>query len=67
MKWLRSFGHFWYDFIVGDDWRIALGVVIVLALTDVAAHNGVDIWWLMPLGVVILAGWSLRRATRPPT
>ena len=28
---LRGFLRFWYDFIVGDDWRIALGVVLVLA------------------------------------
>jgi hypothetical protein len=24
MSWLRRFGSFWYDFIVGDDWRLAL-------------------------------------------
>jgi hypothetical protein len=27
----RGFVRFWYDFIVGDDWRIAAGVVAVLA------------------------------------
>jgi len=31
MALLRGFLRFWYDFIVGDDWRIALGVVLVLA------------------------------------
>jgi O-antigen ligase len=31
MRFLRGFGRFWYDFIVGDDWRIAAGVVLVLA------------------------------------
>ena len=31
MRFLRAFGRFWYDFIVGDDWRIAGGVVLVLA------------------------------------
>jgi hypothetical protein len=30
MRFLRGFGRFWFDFIVGDDWRIALGVVLVL-------------------------------------
>ena len=25
-----GFLRFWYDFVVGDDWRIALGVVVVL-------------------------------------
>ena len=23
MKYLKSFGAFWYDFIVGDDWHVA--------------------------------------------
>jgi hypothetical protein len=32
MRFVRGFGRFWFDFIVGDDWRIALGVVFVLGL-----------------------------------
>ena len=32
MRFLRGFGRFWFDFVVGDDWRIALGVVLVLGL-----------------------------------
>ena len=31
MRWAKGFGRFWWDFIVGDDWRIAAGVVVVLA------------------------------------
>jgi hypothetical protein len=31
MRFLRAFGRFWLDFIVGDDWRIAAGVTLVLA------------------------------------
>jgi hypothetical protein len=29
---VTGFGRFWWDFIVGDDWRIAAGVVLALAL-----------------------------------
>lgn len=29
---LRSFGRFWYDFVIGDDWKIAAGVVVALAV-----------------------------------
>jgi hypothetical protein len=32
MRFVRGFGRFWFDFLVGDDWRIALGVVLVLGL-----------------------------------
>ena len=33
IRFLKAFGRFWYDFIIGDDWKIAVGVVIALALT----------------------------------
>jgi len=31
MRFVRDIARFWYDFLVGDDWRIAAGVVAVLA------------------------------------
>ena len=31
MRFVKGFGRFWWDFIVGDDWRIAAGVLVVLA------------------------------------
>ena len=36
MRYLVGFGRFWYEFIVGDDWRIAAGVTLVLAVGAVA-------------------------------
>ncbi|TDW66086.1 hypothetical protein [Kribbella pratensis] len=30
MKFLKAFGQFWYDFIIGDDWKIAVAVVLAL-------------------------------------
>ena len=36
MRFARAFGRFWWDFIVGDEWRIAAGVVAVLAAGAVA-------------------------------
>jgi hypothetical protein len=30
MRYVKGFGRFWYDFVVGDDWRIAAGVVAAL-------------------------------------
>jgi hypothetical protein len=61
---LRRFGAFWYDFIIGDDWRIALIVVAGLATTAVLVHAGnVNAWWLMPLVVVAALTLSLFQAT----
>jgi hypothetical protein len=28
---MRGFLRFWWDFVIGDDWRIAAGVATVLA------------------------------------
>ena len=64
MRRLKSIGAFWYDFVVGDDWRGAAVVVVALALTAVLVHVvGVDAWWLLPAFVFAALGWSLRRAT----
>jgi hypothetical protein len=63
----RSFGAFWWDFIVGDDWRIGAGIVVALAATAGLAAAGVPAWWLLPLAVVALLGLSLRSAARPRT
>ena len=64
MKWLKSFAIFCYDFVVGDDWRMAVGVIVGLALTAVLAHNGVNAWWALPIFVVVVLVVSLRRARR---
>lgn len=33
MKILTDFGKFWYDLLVGDDWKIAASVVVALTLS----------------------------------
>jgi hypothetical protein len=40
MKALRSFGRFWFDFIIGDDWKIAAAVVMALGLLIGALLEG---------------------------
>ncbi|MGA2755914.1 MAG: hypothetical protein ABSF58_01010 [Solirubrobacteraceae bacterium] len=53
-----------WDFVVGDDWRVALGVVLALAVTALVATSTVAAWWVLPLAVVALLADSLRRAAR---
>ena len=62
MSKLRAFGAFWYDFVIGDDWLVAAGVVIGLAGTYGLHQAGVTAWWLLPLLLVILLPVSLSRA-----
>ncbi len=64
MSWIRAFGAFWWDFIVGDDWRIAAGVVLALAGTAGLAAAGLAAWWLLPLVVALLLVLSLHRGAR---
>ncbi|WP_214318512.1 hypothetical protein [Nonomuraea sediminis] len=40
MRLLKGFAKFWYDFIIGDDWKIAVAVVLALAATLAVALSG---------------------------
>jgi hypothetical protein len=53
-----------WDFVVGDDWLTALGVVLALGVTAVVAAAGASAWWVMPVAVIGLLALSLRRAAR---
>ena len=64
MRYLLGFGRFWYDFIVGDDWTVALGVVIALIVTVVVAQSDLSLWWLMPVAVAALLTVTVQRAAR---
>jgi hypothetical protein len=59
-----AFGRFWWDFVVGDDWRIALGAVLALAATGVASDAGVPAWWIVPVAVVLVLVLSVWHAAR---
>jgi hypothetical protein len=64
VKYLLSFGRFWWDFIVGDDWRVAAGIAVGLGLTYLLAHHGLNVWWLLPLAVALVLAASLWGAAR---
>jgi len=64
MKALSQFGRFWYDFIVGDDWTIAVAVVVLLSVTSAIAHAGHLAWPILPAGVALILGASTWRARR---
>jgi hypothetical protein len=64
MSRIRAFGLFWWDFVVGDDWRATAGIVIAIGVTAALVKANVDAWWLMPLAVAMVLWLSLRRAAR---
>ena len=64
MKYVVGFVRFWYDFIIGDDWRVAAGVVIAFAVAAAVARADVASWWIVPAVVAVLLSFSLWRAAR---
>jgi hypothetical protein len=61
----RAFFVFWYDFIVGDDWRVALSIVAALAATvAVNRLTAVAQWWIVVVTVALVLPLSIYRATR---
>ena len=64
MRRVRAFGLFWWDFVVGDDWRAAAGVLLAIGATAALVGTGLDAWWLMPAAVAAVLTLSLRRASR---
>jgi phage shock protein PspC (stress-responsive transcriptional regulator) len=57
------FARFWWEFIVGDDWRSAAGVVAGIAVTAGIAAANVAAWWVLPVVVALILYLSLRRVT----
>jgi len=64
MTRVRAFLAAVWEFVVGDDWRTAIGVALALALTALVASAGISAWWVMPLAVLGLLALSIRRAAR---
>ena len=62
MRYVRSFAAFWWDFIVGDDWRVAVGVAVALGLTAVLATTWASAWVVLPLAVAAVLWTSLARS-----
>ena len=59
IRFAKGFGRFWWDFVVGDDWVAAAGVVAGLAITA-----ALGAWWVMPIAVAIVLTMSVLRAAR---
>lgn len=45
VRLIGGFLFFWYDFIIGDDWRVAVAMVVALFSTHALGSHS---WWVMP-------------------
>ena len=64
MSRVAAFGRFWWEFVIGDDWLVAVLVAVGIGATAALAAAHVTAWWLLPLAVVVVLWLSLRRAIR---
>jgi O-antigen ligase len=60
---MKAFGAFWYDFVIGDDWRVAVGVVAAFLITWAVSRTAVSAAWVAPVCVAVLLPYSLWKAT----
>lgn len=63
IRMVISFGEFWVDFIVGDDWRIAAGIVVAFILTASIKISAFT-WGTIPVFVAVFLAYSLSRVVR---
>jgi divalent metal cation (Fe/Co/Zn/Cd) transporter len=64
IKGAKAFGDFWYDFVIGDDWTIAAGIVIAFFGTQWLKGNSGQSWYLLPLATFLLISNSLWKVTK---
>jgi hypothetical protein len=64
MRHLVAFGRFWYDFLVGDDWIIAVTVVVTVAGTALIADEVRLAWLVLPVASAAILAASILRARR---
>ena len=60
-SWIIAVPRFLYEFIVGDDWTVAVAVLIGLVVTALLNADHIVAWWLMPIVAIVMTGISIRR------
>ena len=63
-SWVAAFGRFWYDFIIGDDWVGAAGVLVLIAGTWALVAGGVTAYWFGPVVITATGAVLVRRGLR---
>lgn len=59
MSRIEAFLRFLWNFVVGDDWRVAVGVAATIAITALVSDAGIAAWWILPVAVAGLLSLSV--------
>jgi hypothetical protein len=68
MRYMRAFGTFWYDFLIGDHVELFLGPLVVLLVVWIPFRTG---WaggidgFLLFAGITVVGAMSLTMSVRP--
>jgi sugar/nucleoside kinase (ribokinase family) len=61
---LRALAAFVYDLVIGDDWRMALGLAAAVAVTVALSRTTFPSWWVLPTAILLLLPLSVWRTAR---
>jgi hypothetical protein len=67
LRWVVAFGHFWWEFLIGDTPGLFVGAAAVIGVTAlICIHPGARTAaaYLMPVLVALVVGLSVWRASR---
>jgi hypothetical protein len=67
VRWLKAFGRFWLDFLVGDTPELFVAMLVILGVTALLARDVSTTAAWVTLPVLVVAGLviSVWRAARP--
>ena len=67
-KWLRAFGHFWLDFLIGDTPEIFLGTLVIVGVALLLRHErAIGLTLVLVLTALLLVASTYRgRRRRSP-
>jgi hypothetical protein len=68
MRYLRAFGAFWYDFLIGDHPELFLGPLVALLISWIALRSGWTnglVGLLLCAGIIVTGAVSLKLSVRP--
>ncbi len=64
-RWVKAFGHFWWDFLVGDTPELFVAMLVLVGIAFGLRHDRVAAIVLLPLlAIVALLGSAWRGRVR---